>query len=112
VNAVGDVLMVLGAALVTVAGIGLHRFSDVYGRLHGASKAASSGFLLLAAGALAHLDSAAARVELVVAAILLVVTTPVGAHLLARAAHRAGDPEPEGLSVDELGERRRRPERS
>ena len=91
---VGDVLIVTGTVLVAIATVGLHRFADVYGRLHAASKATSSGFLLIAVGALVHLEGAAARVELVVAALLLVVTTPVGAHLLARAAHRAGDPAP------------------
>jgi multicomponent Na+:H+ antiporter subunit G len=106
-RAAGDVLIVAGAVLVAIAAVGLHRFSDLYGRLHGASKAASSGFLLIAAGALVHLEGAAARVELVVAALLLVVTTPVGAHVLARAAHRAGDPAPRDLALDELTERRR-----
>ncbi|MGI9579352.1 MAG: monovalent cation/H(+) antiporter subunit G [Microthrixaceae bacterium] len=99
---IADVLICVGCFLVFLAALGLHRFSDLYTRIHSASKATSGGFVLVAAGAVIHLGSAAARVELTVAAVLLVITTPVGVHLLARAAHRRGNPRPENLSIDEL----------
>lgn len=105
-NVVADILMVLGAVLIALATVGLHRFADFYSRSHAASKATSAGFVLLALGAVVHLEGAAARVELVIAALLLVVTTPVGVHLLARAAHRRGDPTPARLCIDELADRR------
>ena len=101
-NAVADVLICLGCFLVFLAALGLHRFDDLYARIHSASKATSGGFVLVAIGATIHLNSAAARVELVVATVLLVITTPVGVHLLARAAHRRGNPRPRNLSIDEL----------
>jgi len=103
---VADFLICLGAFLVFLAALGLHRFGDLYSRIHSASKATSGGFVLVALGAVIHLSGAAARVELVVATILLVITTPVGVHLLARAAHRRGRPEPQNLSIDELASRR------
>lgn len=105
---VADVLICLGAFLVFLAAVGMHRFGDLYSRIHAASKATSAGFVLVALGAVVHLGSAAARVELLVATVLLVVTTPVGVHLLARAAHRRGQPEPRNLSIDELASRRHR----
>ncbi len=106
-SVLGDVLIVLGSTLLTIAALGLHRFADFYGRLHSASKGASAGFLLLALGASMHLGSLAARVQLLIAALLLVVSTPVGAHLLARSAYRSNEPAPANLSIDELAERRK-----
>lgn len=107
-SVVGEVLILLGSLLVAVSAIGLHRFDDVFARLHAAGKATSLGFLLVAGGAL--LQDLPGRVwgELALAAVLLVITTPVGVHLLARAAYRSGDQLAEGTAVDELSERRRR----
>lgn len=106
-SVVGDVLLVAGALLVALAAVGLHRFDDVYSRSHSASKASSAGFLLLACGAAVHLGGAAGRVELALATTLLLVTTPVGVHLLVRAAYRTGNPPPRNLSIDELADRDR-----
>ena len=99
---IGDVLIVAGALLVLLATVGLYRFDDLFSRIHSASKATSGGFLLLATGAAIHLESTAARVELLLATVLLLITTPVGVHLLARAAVRTNNPRPENLAIDEL----------
>lgn len=101
-SVVADLLIITGSLLILLATVGLHRFTDLFSRIHSASKATSGGFLLLAAGAGIHLESTAARVELVLATVLLLMTTPVGVHLLARAAVRTNSPEPENLAVDEL----------
>ena len=98
----GGLPIVTGALLVLLATVGLHRFADLFSRIHSASKATSGGFLLLAAGAAIHLESAAARVELLLATVLLLITTPVGVHLLARSAVRTNNPPPENLAIDEL----------
>ena len=108
-SVVADILMMAGVSLIAVATVGLHRFSDLYSRLHSASNATSAGFILLTLGALIHLHGSSARAELVIAAILLMITTPVGVHLLARNAYRSSDPSPQGLSVDELAARRKGP---
>lgn len=104
---VGDVAIFLGCALVAVSAIGLHRFDDVFARLHAAGKATSLGFLLVAAGALVHELPARTWAELALASVLLLITTPVGVHVLARAAWRSGDQLAEATVVDELGDARR-----
>ena len=108
-SVLADVLICAGCFLVFLAAVGLHRFGDLYGRIHSASKATSGGLVLVAAGAVIHLGGSAARVELIVATVLLVITTPVGVHLLARAAHRRGNPKPRNLSIDELADSETRP---
>jgi multicomponent Na+:H+ antiporter subunit G len=104
-----EVLVLLGCLLVAISSIGLHRFDDVFARLHAAGKATSLGFLLIAAGALARDLPARAAGELVLAAGLLLLTTPVGVHMLARAAYRAGDQLAPDTTVDELAPDRSSP---
>jgi multicomponent Na+:H+ antiporter subunit G len=85
-----DALTLLGLAIMTVGVYGVARLPDVYTQLHAASKAALLGVaLLLAAAALVGDGAVLARVVLIVA--LLVVTTPVAAHAVARAAHARGE---------------------
>ncbi|APO73992.1 Na+/H+ antiporter subunit G [Rhizobium etli 8C-3] len=91
VIATATALTMLGGAFFALsAAIGVVRLPDVYSRMHAASKAGSvgSGLLLLAAGLysgeLAIFARAAAGV------VFLLLTAPVAAHLLAKAAHDTG----------------------
>lgn len=85
-----QILMVSGAAVALLAGIGVLRFSTPYARFHSAGKASPVAFLIAAAGASFELgwDGAA---YLVIAAAAMVLTMPVGVHLLFRAVHRTYD---------------------
>jgi len=83
-------VMVVGAAFTLLATIGLLRLPDLFTRIHAASKAGVLGAgLLLAAVAIVSVDLAVA-VRAVSGIVFLVLTTPVSAHLLARAAFRSG----------------------
>lgn len=95
------IIILLGAALNVVAGIGLVRFDSPYARFHAAGKASPVAFLVIAFGAGLEMGGTAA-LHLAVAAVGLVLTLPVGVHLLFRAVHRTtpGD----HLRVDELRE--------
>jgi multicomponent Na+:H+ antiporter subunit G len=66
------------------------RFPDVYTRLHAAAKAGpvGAGFVLLAV-AVAAFDAATA-LRAMVGIVFLILTAPVAAHLLARAAYLVG----------------------
>ena len=90
-NPVAAVLLLAGAAVSLLAAAGLLRFGTPYARFHSAGKASPVAFLLVAAGAAieAGWDG---RLQLALAAVALVVTLPVGIHLLFRAVHRTADP--------------------
>jgi len=95
-----DALIVLGLAVITVGVYGVVRLPDVYTQLHAASKAAFLGVSLLLASASVGGDGAIiARSGLIVA--LLAVTTPVAAHVIARAARRREEPLRTPGAVDE-----------
>lgn len=86
-NPVSQVLILAGAMLALLAGVGLLRFSTPYARFHAAGKASPIAFLLVGAGAGIEVGLAGAA-QLAVAAVALVLTLPAATHLLFRATHR------------------------
>ncbi|MEZ5140216.1 MAG: monovalent cation/H(+) antiporter subunit G [Acidimicrobiales bacterium] len=98
------VLVVAGAALAALSGIGQVRFSDLFTRMHIATKPATLGLLLVAAGASLRIDSAGAATLLFLTVVLQFATGPVSAHLVGRAAHRHGDWDRRNVAVDQLAE--------
>jgi len=85
-----SVLMVVGALFSLAAAIGLVRLPDLYSRMHAASKAGTvgSGLMLVAAGL--HAGDAAILARAAAGFVFFILTAPIAAHLLARAAHQAG----------------------
>lgn len=83
-------LMVGGSIFSLIAAIGVNRLPDIYTRMHAASKAGTvgSGLLLLAVGIHAMEISIFARS--LAGFFFFILTAPVSAHLLAKAAHQAG----------------------
>lgn len=86
----GGVVLVLGAVFTLLAAIGVVRLPDLYTRMHAASKAGAvgGGLILLAVAVLAQ--DAAVAIRALVGVIFLLLTTPVSAHLLARASYLSG----------------------
>lgn len=104
IDIIAGSLVLLGASLAALSGIGQIRFSDLFTRMHVATKPATLGLLLVASGAMFRLDSAGAITLLALTVVLQFVTGPVSAHLVGRAAHRHGDWERDGAVLDELAE--------
>jgi multicomponent Na+:H+ antiporter subunit G len=98
-NPVTSVLLVLGALVALLAGIGLLTFTTPYARFHAAGKASPIAFLLVAIGAGIEVGLRGAA-ELAIVAVALLLTLPASTHLLFRATHRTTDSE--HLSVDAL----------
>jgi multicomponent Na+:H+ antiporter subunit G len=82
------VLVVLGALFCLTAAIGLVRLPDLYTRMHAASKAGllGAGLILLSLAVVSLEGSVVLRSMIGIG--FLALTTPVAAHLLARAALR------------------------
>ena len=97
-----DALVVLGLAVMTVGVYGLIRLPDTYARLHAASKMVSLGAISLLLASAATGDPAVIfRVALISA--FLVITTPVSAHVVARAAYLRGERMEGRQTIDESG---------
>ncbi|MGH9183318.1 MAG: monovalent cation/H(+) antiporter subunit G [Acidimicrobiales bacterium] len=107
-----SVLLLAGVALTILAGIGLQRFPDVFARMHAATKPATLGLVLVVSGAALRVERPGDVAKLLLVMLLQFVTAPVGAHMVGRAAYRAGTELSPATSVDELGAARRTRRRS
>ncbi|MFP4126090.1 MAG: monovalent cation/H(+) antiporter subunit G [Alphaproteobacteria bacterium] len=86
----GAASLVLGAALAFIAALGVLRMPDVYIRMHASTKAGTLGVLLITL-ALFFTDTDAGSVSKALAVFAFVLlTAPIGSHLIARAAWRGG----------------------
>lgn len=99
-------LMAIGAAFTFLAGVGLHRFDDVFARMHAAGKASTLGLVLIIAGVALRLSTFGQLLKLSVVVVLGIVTIPAGVHIIARAAWRAGTELAEATTFDEASRRR------
>ena len=100
----GGILILAGAVFAAIAGIGQLRYDDVFVRIHVATKPATIGLMLVLGGALLTADGIAPSVKLGLAIGLQFLTAPVAAHLVGRAAYRAGVARNLDLVVDELAD--------
>jgi multicomponent Na+:H+ antiporter subunit G len=95
---IGCIMLLLGSVFSLLAAVGVIRLPDLFTRMHAASKAGPlGGGLILLAIALMSQDSAVA-IRAVIGIFFLLLTTPVAAHLLAKASLSAGQ-RPFGLSA-------------
>jgi len=104
--------LLFGLFFMSLGVIGLVRLPDFYHRVHAASKGVTLGItgLLVAAmfGLSTHENATVINIVTKVALVIVFqfVANPVGAHLLAKAAHLDGCHKWEGTLSDELEEDR------
>lgn len=93
---IAGIAALLGVAFVVVAAAGIVRMEDVFTRLHAASKAAPFGATLVLVGVAVASGSADVVVRVVVICLFLLMTAPIAAHVIGRAAYlEHGAPGPE-----------------
>ena len=103
-NVVSSALILMGVALAVLAGIGLHRFPDVFARMHAATKPATLGLVLILSGAALQVEEPGDVAKLLLVIGLQFLTAPVGAQVVGRAAYRAGTELSPETSIDELAD--------
>lgn len=81
-------LLATGACFFIATTIGMFRFRNVYARLHSAGKCLTGGALSIIVAAMLQADGVAIFARLIIAALLLLGTSTLGAHALARAAYQ------------------------
>lgn len=83
---IADALVVTGVAVMTIGVYGLIKMPDIYTKLHAASKSVFLGAIALAAASIATGErDIIFRVALI--SVFLLLTTPVAAHVMAKAAY-------------------------
>ena len=99
---IGIVMMAAGVLFLLIAAIGLVRLPDALQRMHSATKAGTLGTALVILGALLVGEVARPQTGLLTILFLL-VTLPLGAQLLGRAAYLSRTPI-EGIDNDPLAD--------
>ncbi|WP_066194264.1 MULTISPECIES: monovalent cation/H(+) antiporter subunit G [Gracilibacillus] len=86
------ILLLFGTFFLLSASIGVLRFPDVYTRLHASTKAATLGIASVMIGAFIflHAEYNIVSGKLILGIIFILLTAPVSAHMIGRAAHTAG----------------------
>jgi len=99
------ILMVCGAAFMLIAALGLVRMPDLFTRMHATSKAGSLGAGLILLAVAVHYGTLGLSARALAALAFILLTAPIAAHFIGRAAYSVGVPLWEGTIMDELGAR-------
>lgn len=101
-DVVASAFLLSGVVLAIVAAVGLQRFPDVFARMHAATKPATLGLLLILVGAALRLSDPSDVAKVLLVGLLQFLTAPIGAHMIGRAAYRAGTELSPETVIDEL----------
>mgnify|MGYP000941559993 CR=1 FL=1 len=86
----GNIAVLTGSAIFVLAAVGLLRFRDVYARISAVATAGGLGVVFICGGAALLQPATDTFVKVVVAIILQLLTSAVGAIVISRAAVRSG----------------------
>ena len=87
---IASLFIIGGSLFCLVAAVGIIRLPDLLIRMHAATKAGTLGAGLILASVAVHFSDIGTTLKAVLTLVFLFLTAPVGAHLIARAAYRAG----------------------
>lgn len=91
-----------GLIFMFVGALGVVRLPDAYNRMHAASKCVTLGLTGMLLAACYHLGTAPIVFKAIATIVFTFVATPIGTHLLSKAAHHAGLTQWDHTLSDEL----------
>lgn len=103
-NIAVGLLLLAGAFFAFVAAIGLWRFPDIYSRMHAASKAGTLGSGLVLLALAVNSADTATLTRALAGFVFFLLTAPISAHLLAKAAYEVGYRMTKSAVLDEMRE--------
>ena len=87
---IGLILLIIGITFDVIGCIGLVRLPDVYNRLQAATKCVTLGTSMILLAVVFYTGINAIGVKALLCIWFVLITSPTGAHAIARAAHRSG----------------------
>ena len=101
---IASALLIIGSIFCLVAAVGMLRLPDTLIRMHAATKAGTlgAGFILAAEAVVAA--ELGTTLKAIAAIVFLLLTAPVAAHLIGRAAYHQGIRLFDKTWIDELGD--------
>lgn len=101
---IGLAFIIIGIAFDFFGCLGLVRFPDVYNRLHSSIKCVTLGTAGILFGLFCYKGFTPVGMKALLCILFVVLTAPVSAHALSRAAHRSGVKLCEGSVCDKYEE--------
>ncbi|MCP4062430.1 MAG: monovalent cation/H(+) antiporter subunit G [Gammaproteobacteria bacterium] len=98
-------LLILGAAFMVLASIGVLRLPDLPTRMHATTKAGALGAMLIMASVAFHFGDSTVAARAIAIVVFIFLTAPIAAHVIGRAGYFTGIELWEGTVKDELRER-------
>lgn len=99
---ISAILMVVGAVFMLLAAVGILRMPDLFLRMSATTKAATLGVSSMLLAAAVHFGELGITSRALATIVFVLLTAPVAAHMIGRAAYLVGVPLWEGTVVDEL----------
>jgi multicomponent Na+:H+ antiporter subunit G len=106
---VAGLVLILGAVVMLLAGIGAVRFQSTFARIHATAKAQTLGVLLIGIGVALAVRTSAIVATAVLVVVLQLIAGPIGSQVLGRSVYRRMRPRVD--TVDELADAEGRPSR-
>ncbi len=88
INIIISIFLLLGGFFALIAGIGVLRLPDVLTRMHASTKAGILGSSLILIGGAIYLQETEITVRVIAIILFLMLTSPIGAHMIGRASVR------------------------
>ena len=90
IDTIGYILIFIGIFFDICGCIGLYRFPDVYNRLQASTKCVTLGTIFLLAGIAVISGISAIAAKAIICAVFILITSPTGAHAIAKGAYASG----------------------
>lgn len=94
--------LLAGLFFMVVGAMGVVRLPDAYNRIHAASICVTLGLSAMLVAACFHLNAAPILTKSAITIVFIFVATPIGSHMLAKAAHDTNLPQWERTLSDDL----------
>ncbi|MEM0935334.1 MAG: monovalent cation/H(+) antiporter subunit G [Pseudomonadota bacterium] len=85
-------LCLIGGVFSVIAGLGVLRLQDVLIRMHASTKAGTLASGIILAAVAVHFGDAEVTAKSILAVLFLLLTAPIAAHMIGRAAMKLGVP--------------------
>lgn len=96
------IIATLGTLFVLLAGVGILRMPDTYLRMAVTTKAATLGIGLILVAAAIYFNDLSTTTRVLAVIIFILLTAPVGAHLIGKASYIKGNKLWEKTTMDDL----------
>lgn len=104
IEIVSAIIIIVGVLFVVIGAVGLLRLPDFYIRISAITKAATVGVACIMIGVALNYNEVSVAIKAFAVVLFLLITSPIAAHIIGRAAYNAGVPLWKKTEVNEYEE--------